>query len=224
MATYTVSAPSIMLKSPSSWGSRADVLSILKKTWLNYGNYIKFASKESNIDPKILASFIAVESGGKPTAGSGNTQNLMQANVSYMKSQLENEYKSNRLSEAEKQKLAKFGIKFDKNGNTRDITVKDNHNPELNILIGSIILGQLIDQPWAKDSEGNLKLASVITVYNAGSYGAWGKIAIKNPSSDPKVLHDALTGNTTTQAYIRKMYGINGALDVANNELKDTIA
>jgi len=223
MATLTVSAPTVSLNSPSSWGSRADILSILKNIWNNYGKFIQFASKESNIDPKILASFMAVESGGKPKAGSGNTQNLMQANVSYMKSQLENEYKSNRLSEAEKQKLAQFGIKFDSKGNTRDITVEDNFKPELNILIGSIVLGQLIDQSWAKDSTGALKLASVITVYNAGMYGQWGKIAIKNPSSDPKVIHDALKGNTTTQAYIRKMYGINGALDVASNELKNII-
>jgi hypothetical protein len=147
----------------------------------------------------------------------------MQANVSYMKAQLENEFKANRLSDAEKSKLAAYGIKFDANGKTRVITVADNLKPELNILIGSIILGQLLDQPWAKDINGNVKLASVITVYNSGMYGTWGKKAIAIETASPKALHDALTGNITTQTYIRKVFAPDGALDITSNELSTLI-
>ena len=219
MAINIISAPILTLKAPTSWGSRSAIEGQLRKIWNNYGSFIQFASRESGIDPKILASFIAIESGGNPSAGSGYTKNLMQANVSYMKAQLENEFKSKRLSDAEKSKLAAYGITFDANGNTRNITVSDNLKPELNILIGSIILGQLADQPWGKDSNGALKLASVITVYNSGMYGTWGKKAIAIKSASPKALHDALAGNSTTQTYIRKMFAPDGALDIASNEL-----
>jgi hypothetical protein len=140
-----------------------------------------------------------------------------------MKAQLENEFKAGRLSDAEKSKLAAYGIKFDANGKTREITVSDNFKPELNILIGSIILGQLADQPWAKDANGNLKLASVITVYNSGMYGTWGKKAIAIESASPKALHDALAGNNVTRSYISKMFGVDGALDIASNELSTLI-
>lgn len=223
MAVNTINAPTLTLKSPSSWGSRAAIKGQMSKIWTNFGKYIQFSAKESGIDPKILTAFIAIESGGNPSAGSGNTKNLMQANVSYMKSQLENEFKAGRLSDAEKSKLAAYGINFDAKGNTREITVADNLKPELNILIGSIILGQLASQPWATDSTGALKLASIITVYNSGMYGTWGKKAIAISSANPKVLHDALAGNTTTQSYIRKMFGVDGALDIASNELKNII-
>jgi soluble lytic murein transglycosylase-like protein len=195
----------------------------MSKIWSNYGKYIQFASKESGIDPKILTAFIAIESGGNPTAGAGNTKNLMQANVSYMKTQLENEFKAGRLSEAEKSKLAAYGIKFDANGKTREITVADNFKPELNVLIGSIILSQLASQPWATDSTGALKLSSILTVYNTGMYSSSAKKAIAITSANPKALHDALIGNNTTRAYISKMFGVDGALDIATNELKDII-
>lgn len=223
MAVNTISAPISTLKAPTSWGSRTAIKGQLAKIWKDYGKYIQFASKESGIDPKILTSFIAIESGGNPSAGSGNTKNLMQANVSYMKAQLENEFKAGRLSDAEKSKLAAYGIKFDSKGKTREITVADNLKPELNILIGSIILGQLADQPWAKDAGGNLKLASVITVYNSGMYGTWGKKAIAIESASPKALHDALAGNAVTRSYISKMFGVDGALDIASNELSTLI-
>ena len=91
MAINIISAPILTLKAPTSWGSRNAIEGQLRKIWNNYGSFIQFASRESGIDPKILASFIAIESGGNPSAGSGYTKNLMQANVSYMKAQLENE-------------------------------------------------------------------------------------------------------------------------------------
>jgi soluble lytic murein transglycosylase-like protein len=223
MAVNTISAPTLTLKSPSSWGSRSAIKNQMSKIWSNYGKYIQFASKESGIDPKILTAFIAIESGGNPTAGAGNTKNLMQANVSYMKTQLENEFKAGRLSEAEKSKLLAYGIKFDANGKTREITVADNFKPELNILIGSIILGQLASQPWATDSTGALKLASIITIYNTGMYSPSAKKAIAITSANPKALYDALIGNNTTRAYLSKAFGVDGALDIASNELKDII-
>lgn len=224
MATLNLSAPTVGLTAPTSWGSRPQIEAQLRKIWTNYGKYIQFASKESGIAPEVLVAFISVESGGNPTAGgSGSpTQGLMQFNRSYVKAQLKNEFTAKRLSDAEKSKLAAYGFKFDASGNTRDFTQADLVKPELNVLVGSIVLGQLIDQPFAVQN-GNLRLDKVITTYNSGLYSKWSKIAMASNSTNAKQLHDELAGNKTTQYYIRKILGTNGAVDISTKELKGII-
>jgi len=218
MATLLVDVPASGLQSPSNWGSRTQIKSMLERIWKNYGSYIKFASLNSKIPPKVLVAFIAVESGGKADAGSAGhiTQGLMQWNRSYAKTQLERELSQNRMTPAEKSKLAEFGIKFDANGKTREITNADQLKPELNILIGSIVLGQLIDNDWAK--EGNkLRLDRVIAVYNAGAYGDTGKKARLGNYPTPKALADSV--NSISRAYIAKIVGKDGALDIIETDL-----
>ena len=218
MATLLVDVPASGLQSPSNWGSRTQIKSMLERIWKNYGSYIKFASLNSKIPSKVLVAFIAVESGGKADAGSAGhiTQGLMQWNRSYAKTQLERELSKNRMTPAEKSKLAEFGIKFDANGKTREITNADQLKPELNILIGSIVLGQLIDNDWAK--EGNkLRLDRVIAVYNAGAYGDAGKKARLGNYPTPKALADSV--NSITRAYIAKIVGNDGALDIIETDL-----
>lgn len=218
MATLLVDVPASGLQSPSNWGSRTQIKSMLERIWKNYGSYIKFASLNSKIPSKVLVAFIAVESGGKADAGSAGhiTQGLMQWNRSYAKTQLERELSQNRMTPAEKSKLAEFGISFDANGKTRQITNADQLKPELNILIGSIVLGQLIDNDWAK--EGNkLRLDRVIAVYNAGAYGDTGKKARLGNYPTPKALADSV--NSISRAYIAKIVGKDGALDIIETDL-----
>jgi len=218
MATLLVDVPASGLQSPSNWGSRTQIKSMLERIWKKYGSYIKFASLNSKIPPKVLVAFIAVESGGKVDAGSAGhiTQGLMQWNRSYAKTQLERELSQNRMTPAEKSKLAEFGISFDANGKTREITNADQLKPELNILIGSIVLGQLIDNDWAK--EGNkLRLDRVISVYNAGAYGDTGKKARLGNYPTPKALADSV--NSISRAYIAKIIGKDGALDIIETDL-----
>lgn len=218
MATLLVDVPASGLQSPSNWGSRTQIKSMLERIWKNYASYIKFASLNSKIPSKVLVAFIAVESGGKADAGSAGhiTQGLMQWNRSYAKTQLERELSQNRMTPAEKSKLAEFGISFDANGKTREITNADQLKPELNILIGSIVLGQLIDNDWAK--EGNkLRLDRVIAVYNAGAYGDTGKKARLGNYPTPKALADSV--NSITRSYIAKIVGKDGALDIIETDL-----
>ena len=218
MATLLVDVPASGLQSPSNWGSRTQIKSMLERIWKNYGSYIKFASLNSKIPPKVLVAFIAVESGGKADAGSAGhiTQGLMQWNRSYAKTQLERELSQNRMTPAEKSKLAEFGISFDANGKTREITNADQLKPELNILIGSIVLGQLIDNDWAK--EGNkLRLDRVIAVYNAGADGDTGKKARLGNYPTPKALADSV--NSISRSYIAKIVGKDGALDIIETDL-----
>lgn len=222
MPTYSVSVPVPSLTSPTNWNSRAGVVKMMNQIWSKYSDYIIKASKNSNIPASIITSIIAVESGGDANAGGTGhpTQGLMQWNRAYAKEQLEDELKKNRLTPSEKEGLSRYGINFDSNGKTRTITNSDQVKPELNIIIGSIVLGQLLDQSWGTDSQG-IHLDRVIAVWNAGAYGDTGKKArqLTTPKySTPDSLANAV--NNVTSAYIKKMMGVNGALDVAHSDLK----
>jgi soluble lytic murein transglycosylase-like protein len=236
MATTTISAPKANLTSPSSWGSRQAVKGQVENIMKKYGSFIRTASENAKIPAQVIASFIAVESGGNPTAGgaSSPTQGLMQWNRTYAKNILETENRLGRLTPEEKSILAKYGITFNSAGQTRVITQADAIKPELNILIGTILLGQYADsyhdggkstivngvrRKWAiDDKDGELRLDRIIAVYNAGAYGDAGQKARTGTYASAKQLADSV--NATTSAYIKKMLGVNGAMDVASTDLK----
>ena len=143
MAQVKLNFPADGLTAPTSWGSKESIKKMMEKIYKDYGTYIDFVAKESNLPKEMIASFIAVESGGNAKAGASGhvTQGLMQWNRTYAKDMLETELKQGRMTNAEKDKLASFGIKFDANGKTRAITNADQLKPELNILIGTMLLG-----------------------------------------------------------------------------------
>ena len=225
MANFTVRVPAADLSSPDTWGSRDSIKNMLQNIWNQYWKEIKSTAKNSNIPAPIITSFIAVESGGNPYAGPDGhiTQGLMQWNRNFAKSMLEKELSKGRMTQGEKDILAKYGIHFDGDGKTREINNADQKKPELNITIGSILLGQLIDESWATDSNG-LHLDRVVSVYNAGAYGETGKKArqLTNPKYDtPQKL--AFNVNSVTSAYIKKMLGKNGTLDIISSDFKNVI-
>lgn len=234
MATLNLAIPQTGLVSPSNWGSRASIVSMMNRIIDNYGGYLKFASDNSKIPIEVLAAFIAVESGGNPSAGRPGhvTQGLMQWNREYIYATLEAEYKMGRLSPAEKSKLASYGLTFDANGKlNRKVTNADQLKPELNIVIGSILLGQMLDSYfdggkktniWGVDKDGTLRLDRVIAVYNAGPYGDIGKAGRLGNHPSPKDLANAVP--EPTKSYIKKIMGTNGALDVATKELAPKIS
>jgi soluble lytic murein transglycosylase-like protein len=210
--------PAKGLKAPTSWGSKESIKKMMEKIYKDFGSAINFASAEANLPPKMIASFIAVESGGNPKAGASGhvTQGLMQWNRTYAKSQLERELKEGRMTKAERDKLASYGIKFDANGKTRAITNADQLKPELNILIGTMLLGQLVDTDWGTE-DGEIKLDRIISVYNAGAYGDTGKKARSKQYKTPEALAKVI--NSTSRSYIQKILGVEGALDL-NRQIK----
>lgn len=230
MATLTLNIPERKLISPSTWGNRLSIANMMRKITKDYGNYIKFASENSKISPEIIASFIAVESGGKKEAGgSGSvTQGLMQWNRTYAKNFVEAEKRLGRLSKAEEDKLRVYGLTFNSSGQlNRHFNQSDLVKPELNILVGSILLGQYVDSYfdggkrqniWGTDENGVLRLDRIIAVYNAGAYGDTGK---KARTGNYKTAYDlAKAVNSTTASYIAKIYGVNGSMDVATSDVK----
>jgi soluble lytic murein transglycosylase-like protein len=225
MATLKLTAPvvaPVTLTSPTGWyKTREGLKKQMIETWAKYGKWFKYYAETSRVPAEVLFAFTMVESNGNPLAGgsSSPTQGLMQWNRNYASGTgdptftLTKEFKQGRLTQAEKDKLASFGIKFDAQGNSRKLTQADLQNPELNILIGSITLGQYIDKEWGKDAEGNIRMDRVISLYN------WGPVGFKNNAIATKTLPQILVSiPSTTKAYIEKMLGKNGALDIAIND------
>lgn len=216
----------VTLTSPSTWyKTRQGLKDQMIKVWNKYGKWFKLYGQTSGIPPKVLFAFTMVESGGNPLAGgSGSaTQGLMQWNKNFAGGSgnkdftLTKEFLKGRITDFEKEKLKSFGITFDKQGNTRAITQADLQNPELNILIGSIILNQYLDQKWGKE-DGNIRMDRIIARYN------WGQAGFNRNSLDEKDLKGVLAGiPSVTATYIHKMLGKNGALDIAINDKKEFV-
>lgn len=92
-----------------------------------------------------------------------------------------------------------------KNGNKvgQVIEKKDLLNPELNILIGAMLIGQLIDQ---HTENGNPRMDKVVVRYNAGYfYKPQGKTIEETVALVPK----------ESKNYIYKLLGQNGVLSLA---------
>lgn len=230
MAVSNLLVPHKELQSPSNWGSRNAIAGLIKKGWDKYGEYFKKVSKATNVPVEILVGFSAIESGINPSASSGKTTGMMQWNRDYANSNLATEFKMGRLSDAEKEILKQKGVKWDASGNFQPITASQQLDPLLNILVGAIILGQLSDsiyngrkEPvmWGVDSNGAYRLDRIVAVYNTGGFSDLGKRARSNYFTSP--VHTAREANAVTSAYVKKMYGINGALDVITKEFKDII-
>jgi len=223
MATYYLSAPMVTptaLQSPTTWyKTREGLRNQMIKRWSEYGSYIKKFGKTSKVPEEIILSFMMVESGGNAEAGGTGsaTQGLMQFNKNFVagspNSTLGKEYLQGRLNDTEKQILSKYGFNFDKNGNTRAFTQADLIKPELNLLIGSIILGQFIDSTWGTDSDGKIRMDRIIARYN---WGVAGFERNKLSSADFNTVYNNIPA--TTKVYIQKMLGKNGALDIAIND------
>jgi hypothetical protein len=66
---FVLNVPKVDLISPTSWGTREAVKGQIANIVKKYGTYLKWSAKNSRIPVEVLASFIAVESGGKADAG-----------------------------------------------------------------------------------------------------------------------------------------------------------
>lgn len=240
---YKIEVPVVGLKAPKSRGTRVQVVSMMKNIIKNYGKFIKNASEQSNIPAPVIASFIAVESNGDTLASASGrgtchaTIGLMQWNRQYAKATLEKEYSTGRLSDVEKAILSKYGIKFDKNGKTRTINCNDQKQPEINILVGTIILGQIISEldsknkGWAVEDDSTLRLDKIISIYNGGAFSTAGKMAqtstykgVPVDTTTVKKFRDLVgTFNPTTKNYVDLIMGKDGFLDVLTSELKNEI-
>ena len=200
MPNYRLSIPAenVSTVEPIDFDSMS---ALLKKNYNKYSNYFKVASENSNIDLSILISFSFSLSGIGENPGTyvDLTKGLIPWNLNFAPSFLKTEYDLQRLNENEKSIFKKYGIKFTKKGTTRVLTRADQLNAELNILIGSIIIGQLLDNIyegvkdtliWNSNSDGVLRIDRIYAMYLLTAYQP---LEYKLPSEVDKVRKDKST-------------------------------
>jgi hypothetical protein len=88
------------------------------------------------------------------------------------------------------------------------ITNNDLLNPEFNILVGTILLGQLISE--FTEASGKIRMDKVIVIYNGGRYGKVAKKVIPFKGTTEEMITQV---PKETGAYILKLLGDQGLLD-----------
>jgi soluble lytic murein transglycosylase-like protein len=183
----------------------------------NYGGYVNNISVLTKIPDTLLYAMIFIESTGNPSAHSGKAVGLMQVSPVSATDIVFKEHKTGRLSNQERAIIQQYlGTRASQiysmrsPGQKQFISENDLYNPELNILIGAILLGQLIDESVEGDT---LRLDKVIVRYNSGYYSF---------SRGKDLVGDTMTVlsrlNPETGAYIRKLLGPNGVLEILEAE------
>jgi hypothetical protein len=230
MAVSTLSVPVAGLKLPSGWGTRKGMIQVLTNGWTKYGKFFKQASDATNVPVQVIMSFAVVESTITPTAATGFTTGMMQWNrdKGYADAVLSTEFKTGRLNDKEKEVLKRKGVKWDAAGKFQPITASQQLDPELNILIGAIYLGQYMDSiikgkqlPSFAVDNGILRIDRMIPPYNTGEGSNFTKAAINKTHATP--LQTAQNSPGVTRDYVNKILGVDGSMDVLTKELKDLI-
>lgn len=183
-----------------------------------YGKYINNISDISAVPVPLIESFIFIESAGNEKAQSPYATGLMQLSPATASDVIVKEKGLGRLDDKEAVILKKYlGNRFSlvekvkqnqKSLGKTFVTNSDLFKPEFNILVGTMLLGQLINE---FTENGKLRLDKVVTIYNGGRFSKAGKkiIAFKG---DTKELLTQVPKESAD--YIKKLVGVNGTLDI----------
>lgn len=182
-----------------------------------YGKIIDNISVMTGVPKEIITAFIFIESSGNPNAYTNWATGLLQVGNSSASDALVFEKSSGRLNKAEDDLIRKYlGSRYSnleklksnqKSTGKTFITKQDLLIPELNILIGSILLGQLIDSYTEK---GIPRLDKIVVIYNRGAYDSVSKKVSKMSGTTDEIISAIPKG---TGEYIMKLYGKNSLLD-----------
>ncbi|WP_080056716.1 transglycosylase SLT domain-containing protein [Spirosoma aerolatum] len=186
-----------------------------------YGTFIQQASQLTNVPSAVIEAFCFIESAGNPSAkSSAGAVGLMQLTPDTCVTTIHLDNKDNRVSDEQLDVLGGYlGTKLvnirklrylgdEKAGNTK-LVASDVINPEINLLIGAMLLGRLIDEStdFLSLTERLIRWDKVVFRYNAGYFY---KIKAKTFAG---VLSEAKAKATETGNYILKLVGKNGLLD-----------
>jgi soluble lytic murein transglycosylase-like protein len=184
----------------------------------NFGTIISLISNITGVDKELIESFIFIESGGNPNAKTPYAYGLMQVGLATASDVLVYEKSSGRLRPQEEALVKKYlGTRWgllekvkpgQKSIGKTFITKQDLFKPEFNVLVGSILLGQLINE---FTENGRPRLDKIVVVYNTGRYASISKKAIAHVGDTNSLIKILPKGQAD---YIRKLVGTNGLLDI----------
>ena len=180
----------------------------LSNIYNKYKSIIDVVSKINKVPVNLIKSVIFIESAGNENALNGAAVGLMQVEYTSATDIITRERKAGKLTEQEKLLLKKYlgdaiykKVMVAQMGDSF-ITKSQMLNPELNILIGTMYLGQVLDK------EKN-RLDRMIARYNLGFYTK----KIPQTGTVEDVLASAEL-RQVTKDYILKLGGKNGTLDL----------
>lgn len=218
MATLNIDIPSIKqayYNSEQQLKNKEKVLGVIRP---KYGATIKKIGNITNLPSSLIESFIFIESGGNPNASTPYATGLMQLGTATASDTLIKEKGAGRLSNDEalilkyylKDRYKKIeGVKAgQKTIGETFVTKEDLLKPEFNILVGSILLKQLIDEFTGSDKK--VRMDKVITIYNGGRYTSIAKAIIPNNGSIEEVVKLL---PKESSSYVLKLVGQRGLLE-----------
>jgi hypothetical protein len=219
MSLAKIKIPSINKAFYNEVSAKANQNKIERLIRPQYGKIINNISAMSNVPSQLIESFIFIESGGNPKAQTPYAVGLMQVGKSTASDVLIKEKGAGRLSAEESTLLKKYlGKRYDdilgkvkpkqtSIGKTW-VTTEDLLKPEFNILVGTILLKQLIDE--FTQADGSVRMDKVVVIYNTGRYGGVAKKTIEFKGSTNELVASL---PTETSNYILKLLGTQGLLD-----------
>lgn len=191
---------------------------MLYKIRPNFGSIINYIASITGVDKNLIESFIFIESGGNPNAKTPYAYGLMQVGLATASDVLVYEKGSGRLRPQEEALVRKYlGTRWSLLEKVKEgqksigktfITKQDLFKPEFNVLIGSILLGQLINE---FTENGRPRLDKIVVIYNTGRYAKISKKAIEHKGDTASLVAMLPKGQAD---YIRKLIGVNGLLDI----------
>jgi len=221
-----------------TWKSQA--ISVIKKIKTNYTVQMAKASQYTGVPVNILIAFAATESGGALNQTlNGPSKGVMQVNPSSAWQSLSDQIKVDTIGRfyplyqlAPNAFTVKKAVAANSVGKATDyLTLKPLStaapylgqrmvaDAQFAIYMGSLLLAQLIAGTIAKT--GQIRLDHIIVKYNAGT-GRFKQVVtnrgLESASVDTTQLYNQL-GIPVSQAYIVKMMGINGYLDIQKQGL-----
>jgi len=186
-----------------------------------YSRLIEQSAALTRVPAGLIAGLVFVESNGRATAvSSAGAVGLMQLKPQSANDAIFLENRMERLTEAEREIIIRYlgtraegifrmkylGHKLPQNNQSGNVvTREDLLKPEFNLLVGSMLLGLLIDQ---HTEGGVLRLDKAVVRYNQGYF--------YKPQGDTiaQTLDSARLRSAEAYNYILKMVGRNGALEV----------
>lgn len=179
-----------------------------------YGGLFTLVSQLTNIPPLILKGFAMIESGGNPNAGNSCCVGFMALHTSFAGAIIYKEDKAGRLSSGEKAFLIKYlgasRLNAQLKKGTNILTKAEIRKPEVNVMLGALKLGQLMDK---YTTNGKIKWEFVIAEYNWNYQKAESLFKSYKDSSTDTILNKA-SMPAETKKYIVKLLGKNGVLDI----------
>jgi hypothetical protein len=197
--------------------SNKDLPNIIKRIDRKFRRFIQEAGQLHNVPFEILITKISIENPDlleRVITGGGAT-GIMQITPPTAGDVLRTEYKRKQLTEAEATWFRnKLGARLDGIlSGARQFTTADLQNPELNIHIGALAIGQFI-RKYTDPRTGIVHLHKAVAEYNRGGRAETANARTATPDQLIAYKNGKYSTPPVTQQYIMSYCGPGGGLDL----------